>query len=221
MASKLLLKECGFFGVVKYGLAVVLGAVIANIGAPQRHETAFTPIHIKTQSCNEAAPQRPDSTALIKNNKDIRYSIVTPTFPGHFEQNVRFLLTLIRNCDDCEIVQVCSHSLIRRSRLNLIRVTRTNLTQVQFVTSFEGHDRDLYRILTTHPQVSAHARISILHPTNTTLHTPMNTTKLDVGILSLRVGYGQMGVDIEKYLKRTRDNRRWFGKYTHLSVKKV
>lgn len=49
----------------------------------------------------------------------VRFGIVTPTYPRHYEQNVRWLLTLLKNCRTCNRILVFSPRIIANS----IRVT--------------------------------------------------------------------------------------------------
>jgi len=140
-----------------------------------------------------------------------RFAIVTPTYQGHFEQNVRFLLTLLRNCVGCE---------------NIL---------IQFVLTYKEDPPAMFQLLTSHPALKTHI--------NVTLHTPkdsedlryyqpeppvvtgsdgasLGTNLLEISILPLRTAYEYMGVPVEETLLRTYKNKRWMGKYTHLSIKK-
>mmetsp|Transcript_38308 Transcript_38308/g.61495 ORF Transcript_38308/g.61495 Transcript_38308/m.61495 type:complete len:495 (-) Transcript_38308:68-1552(-) len=173
-------------------------------------EAALMPVHqeadetIRIDVHQEVA--RPTTTTKV------RFAIVTPTYQGHFEQNVRFLLTLLKNCIDCEDLLI------------------------QFVLSYKEDSPALFKLLTTHPGLRRNVDVTLHSSFGATpeRYTPSTsaatrqegendnaiTKMLHISVLPLRTAYEYMQVPVNGTLLRTWRNKKWFGKYTHLSIKK-
>ena len=131
-----------------------------------------------------------------------RFAIVTPTYPRHFEQNVRFLLALLRNCADCR---------------------GPGAPAIQFVLSYDKEIPLLRDRIEKHPILGPASRVHVLDASGGEgAGTPRDGRRfLDISILTLRTAFKAMGLTpIGVYMQRTTRNRRWFGKMTQLSVKK-
>eukprot|EP00467_Chlorarachnion_reptans_P008596 CAMPEP_0114486812 /NCGR_PEP_ID=MMETSP0109-20121206/421_1 /TAXON_ID=29199 /ORGANISM="Chlorarachnion reptans, Strain CCCM449" /LENGTH=448 /DNA_ID=CAMNT_0001663013 /DNA_START=144 /DNA_END=1490 /DNA_ORIENTATION=- len=139
------------------------------------------------------------SRTPVLRSSGLRFAIVTPTYPRHFEQNVRWLLSLIKNCRGCDQIMI------------------------QFVTSQEGDAPAMFDLLRQHPAIGMHANITLCVLPSHRYYTPNPIPKvppLQISIVPLRTAYTFMKEPVEQSLHRTRRNLKWFGKYTHLSIKK-